>query len=340
MERDLHWVGWLWLVVVGFAAVALWRSAVLDIPFRDPGGRWLTGKLLATVEAFAVLVVIDAIWRSPRGARRPRNVAHTLRQRWPWRRLLLVASGLLAYHAVYFCYRQLKSWDVFNANQDELLDRADRWLFGGHSPAVLLQDLLGRHDATYVLLVIYESFTWVVLVSFVASVVFVDRLRDGFVCLASLIWVWILGVASYYLIPSLGPFHVRPQDFADLPRTLVTEHQELYMDQRAYLLAHPEAADAYAQVSAFASLHVAVLSVIVLMAWYYGLRRVAVALAVYLLATMVATVYLGWHFVLDDIAGVLIAVAAVALGRLTIYPRGWQAPPGLPIEAQSGRVTT
>ena len=36
-------------------------------------------------------------------------------------------------------------------------------------------------------------------------------------------------------------------------------------------------------------------------------------LAVYLVATMVATVYFGWHFVVDDIAGVLLALAGRAL---------------------------
>jgi membrane-associated phospholipid phosphatase len=45
-------------------------------------------------------------------------------------------------------------------------------------------------------------------------------------------------------------------------------------------------------------------------------------LAVYLAAVLVSTVYFGWHFVVDDIAGVLLACAAVLLGRFTVYPRG------------------
>ena len=43
-------------------------------------------------------------------------------------------------------------------------------------------------------------------------------------------------------------------------------------------------------------------------------------MCVYLAGTVVATVFLGWHFFVDDIAGVLIAVAAILLGHLTIYP--------------------
>ena len=74
-------------------------------------------------------------------------------------------------------------------------------------------------------------------------------------------------------------------------------------------------------MSAFASLHVAVTCLLLLMARYYGLRRTSYALGVFLAGTIVATVYLGWHFVVDDIAGVLIAVVGVALGRLMVQPR-------------------
>lgn len=56
------------------------------------------------------------------------------------------------------------------------------------------------------------------------------------------------------------------------------------------------------------------------MARYYGLRRTTWVLAIFLAGTIVATVYLGWHFVVDDIAGVLIALVAVALGRWMVQP--------------------
>ena len=33
---------------------------------------------------------------------------------------------------------------------------------------------------------------------------------------------------------------------------------------------------------------------------------------------MLATVYLGWHFAVDDVAGIAIAWVAVQLGKLTV----------------------
>ncbi len=65
---------------------------------------------------------------------------------------------------------------------------------------------------------------------------------------------------------------------------------------------------------------------ILLMARYYGLHRAATVLSVYVAATMVATIYLGWHFVVDLVGGVAIAYLAVALARWTVYPRGRTSP--------------
>ena len=315
-----RWLLRMWAIALAFGVVTLWRSSVVGIPVRDPGGEIFRTRIAITAGIFAVLALLDAVRRTPRGRRRPRPVLETLRRRWPVRRLLVAASALLVYHVVYASYHNLKSWDVLNAPRDHALTRVDQALFLGHSPAVLLHTALGEHWSAYVLVVVYESFPTLVSVAFVAAVVLVDRLPEGAVFLASAIWVWILGVATYYLVPSLGPFDDRPQDFAGLSHTIVTTTQATYLDQRAHLLADPSAHDAFAQVSAFASLHVGVTTVILLMAVYYRLQRTAVVLAGYLALTVVATVYLGWHFVVDDLAGLAIGVAAVGLGILTIYP--------------------
>ena len=131
-------------------------------------------------------------------------------------------------------------------------------------------------------------------------------------------WAWIIGVGSYYLIPSLGPFHAAPQEFSGLTRTSIQSTQATYVQQRDHLLAHPHASDAFAQISAFASLHCALTCLIWLMARYYGLRRLSRVLALFLVGTLLATVYLGWHFAVDDVAGLAIAWVAVQLGKLTV----------------------
>lgn len=319
MRSPAAWWWRLWAVVAAFAVVTVVRSYQVGIPLRDPHGAIFLTRVALSAAIFAALVAIDGVRRTT-GRRTARSVLGTVRARWTRRRLALAASLLLAYHVVYFCYHNLKSWDVFNQPRDHDLLAWDRWLFLGHSPAVLLHQVLGQHVAAYVLLVVYESFSTLVSIAFVAAVVLRDRLRDAAVFIASMVWVWILGVASYYAIPSLGPFWSAPGEFAGLPHTMVQDTQARYLGQRADLLAHPHASGSFAQVSAFASLHVGVTCVIVLMASYYGLRRTTRVLAVFLCATIVATVYLGWHFALDDVAGLAIAWVSVRLGRWVIDP--------------------
>lgn len=323
-EPDLRWVVRPWVVVAVFGAVTVVQSLRVGIPLRDPHGAILLSRIAISLGLLLGLSLLDGVVR---GRRSGRPTADVLRERWTGRRLALVLAGLGAYHLVYFCYHNLKSWDVFNAPRDRDLLRWDRALFGGHDPAVLLHDLLGRHVASYVLTDWYEAFGTLVLVAYVAPLVFCPRVRDGFVAIASALWVWILGTASYYAIPSLGPFDVAPENFAGLSRTLVQDTQARYLAQRAHLLAEPHAADAFAQVSAFASLHVGVTTLMLLMAHYYRQRVLTAALAVFLAGTVVATVYLGWHYVLDDVAGLVIAVVGVRLGRLLVYPP-WQREAG------------
>jgi hypothetical protein len=314
-----HWLraARLWAVVLAFFVVGVVRSVQVGVPFRDPHGAWLLSRLAWTAGIFVVLVVLNAVWR----AGRPfslRRIAAAIRTRWTPTRLALAWSALLTYHLTYFTYRNLKSWNDLRSPHDDLLEGWDRWLFFGHSPAVLLHDVLGQHVAAWVLMQWYESFGKLVMVAFPAAVVLAPRIRDAFAGIAAFVWVWILGTASYYLIPSLGPFHASPQDFAGLPHMSIQETQARYLQQRLDLIADPHAHDAYAQVAAFASLHVGVSAVIFGVAVWNRWRRTAVVLGIFTAGTAVATVYLGWHFAVDVPAGLALAALAWWLGPLTV----------------------
>jgi hypothetical protein len=320
-EPGSEW-GWMLRVValvVAFAIVAWARSRQVDVPFKDPHGKLFRAKLPDTAEFLLVAVVIDVVVRWLRGRRGGATLWSTVRTRWTPYRVAMILAGLVAYFVVYLCYRNLKSWDVFNTPKDDMLLRWDRWLFFGHSPAVLLHDLLGRDLAARLLTDLYESFSWLVTIALVAALAFTPTVRQAFVFVTAAMWAWILGVGSYYLIPSLGPFNAAPEEFAGLTRTSIQTTQEAYLAQRDHLLAHPHASDAFAQISAFASLHCALSCLVFLMARYYGLRLVSWAAGLFLLGTLIATVYLGWHFAVDDVAGVALAWVAVQLGKLTVF---------------------
>ena len=315
---------WIWRVaalVAVFAVIALLRSRQVDIPFKDPGGKLFRGKLTGTALYLLVLVAVDILVRWRRARPDGGSLWEVARSRWTPYRIVMIAGGLVAYFVVYLSYRNLKSWVVFRSPQDAMLQRWDRFLFFGHSPAVLLHDVLGQDVAARVLTALYESFSTIVTLALVASLAFAPTVRSSYVFIVSAMWAWILGVGSYYLIPSLGPFHEAPEEFAGLTRTSIQRTQEAYVAQRDHLLAHPHAGDAFAQISAFASLHCALTCLIWLMARYYGLRVLSWVAFAFLCCTLVATVYLGWHFAVDDVAGIAIAVASVWLGKLTVLGR-------------------
>ena len=315
------WIGSarLWAVVLVFVAVGVARSVQVDVPFRDPDGIWVRNRVFTTVMVSTALVLLDAVVRAR--PRTPAGVRDALRARWTWPRVALAVSALTAYHVTYWTYHNLKSWLAFLEPRDGMLQEWDLWLFNGHTPADLLHAALGEGVANYVLVGWYEVFGTVVFVAFPAAVLLARRASDALAGIAAFIWVWILGTASYYAIPSLGPFHEAPEDFEGLSRTIVQATQERFMADRAHMIAEPSAPDAFAQVAAFASLHVGVTVVVLGLAWWHRLRRTTIALAVFLAGTSVATVYVGWHFFVDDVAGLAIGLAAWWLGPRTVGAR-------------------
>ena len=125
----------------------------------------------------------------------------------------------------------------------------------------------------------------------------------------------MLGAASYFLLPSLGPIYYEPQAFAHLPHSEVTRLQDMLLDQRVEFLVHPTTATPQS-IAAFASLHISMSLTAALAAHLLGLgRRLKIALWTWLALTTLATVYLGWHYVLDDIAGLVIAAGALLVAR-------------------------
>jgi hypothetical protein len=317
--RGYGYLAGVWLTVLAFAVVAFFWSHHVDVGFKDPGGRMFRGKMTASLTGLVVALVADAAWRWFRTPAPDRSIRGTLRRRWTPERIALMVTGLTAYHLVYFCYRNLKSWDAFNTPRDDWLLDLDRRIFGD-SPAVLLHDLLGTHTAAYVLMVVYKSFTYLTASSVVIALVFSRDIRRGYVFLVAAMWTWILGTASYYLIPSLGPFASAPQEFAGLPHTSITNTWAEYLSQRQEFLADPTSPTSFVSISAFASLHTGFTALVCFMAFYYGHKWLGSAMAVYLVAIMVSTIYWGWHFTLDDLAGLLIAAVSVGIGHVLVRP--------------------
>jgi membrane-associated phospholipid phosphatase len=318
------------LIGVVTFAIMLVAANSLDLPVNDPDGSVLGSPLNLIAAVMALFIALDvvprAILRERREHTRFRPTAMALlRERWTWRRLGIVVAALLGFYLTYVGYRNLKSFLPF-ANDETLHDDAllelDRDMAFGNDPGTLMQDILGTGVAAHVLSFVYLAYLLLVPVSLGIAVVWQRKLHRGLWYVAAVNLSWILGVASYYVVPSLGPIFAEPELYSALPETGVSRLQEALVEHRAEVIADPNAAEGVQSIAGFASLHIAIVFAAALVAQLLGLKRwVRVTLWAFLGLTFLATIYFGWHYIVDDIAGVAIGALAVVLGAwMTGHP--------------------
>ena len=310
------------VVAIVTVLTALLATQAAGVPFRDPDHA--VARRLALVACLvALLVLLDIVVRACRRSRKlipsPAAMRSVRRERWTRRRAAAVAGALVGFYVTYLAYRNVKS-SVPLLRPGELLDRQladfDRSLFGGNDPADLLHALLGTGIAAEVLSVVYVAFFYAVPISLALALVFSPGLQGGIFYAIALSINWGLGAASYLLLPALGPIYAAPDGFADLPATEVSRLQGILLVQRLEFLRDPAAADVFQSIAAFGSLHVSIVFTAAVAAHMLGLgRRLRIGLWVLFALTAIATIYLGWHYVVDDVAGLVIGLTALALAR-------------------------
>ena len=309
------------IVAVFLVIVGLIATDAAEVPLRDPDH---VAALYFVLVGFgvALLVAIDIVVRAAHrtGTRRPSRAAlrSVRRERWTAARAVAAGTALASFYVSYMAYRNLKAivpllrpGDSF----DRPLADLDRALFAGHDPAALLHTALGVGIPTQILSTAYAAFIVFLPLSLAVALVFSRDIRAGLFYATALSVNWVLGAASYFLLPSLGPIYYEPQAFAHLPHSEVTRLQDMLLDQRVEFLIHPTTATPQS-IAAFASLHISMSLTAALAAHLLGLgRRLKIALWTWLALTTLATVYLGWHYVLDDVAGLVIAAGALLVAR-------------------------
>lgn len=312
-----------------FLGIAFAVSSHIGVPIRDPEGSLLGKRMISPVLLMVLFAMLDAVRRTwvmrQLGSREPflQLAVRSFIDRWWWKRLVLATVGFLCFAFTYLAYRNLKSFVslISYRSYDQEMLSIDRWLAFGHDPATLLQNVFGTGFAAHIFSYFYLIYIPLVPITVAAAIAFVDRMREAYVFVAAYMWNWILGTISYYAIPTLGPFASRPRLFAHLDPTNVTRLQESLERHRIDLHADNLGEDWVGGIAGFASLHVSVIVTAWLMARYYKQKTLSWIIVVYAVPTILATSYFGWHFLLDDIVGVVIGWLAVVLGRVTVYPK-------------------
>ncbi len=304
------------LVTATVAALTAW---FLDLPLRDPDG-FLGPTYVRLPVIVGLMLAIDVLPRSVLRARSltgvGRETVRVARERWPWHRLGPALVGLAAFYVTYVSYRNLKHHlPLLRPDHvDEELRELDRALTGGVDAAELLHDVLGTWASAHVLSWVYLAFLMFVPISLSFALVANGRSREGAWYVTALCLNWAIGTASYYMLPSMGPVYAEPAIFVDLPETGTSLLQNRLLVSRAYVLWDPHATERVQSIAAFASLHVSIVFTAALIAQLVLKSVVARALLwVFFMLTVISTIYFGWHYIVDDFAGLAIGGAAVAL---------------------------
>lgn len=311
--------------VMGVLAVVCSRE--LGYPLRDPEGllgpAWLRLPLLVGM-AFLVDVVPRSFYRT-----RGRLTGFTdaargvIREHWTRERLKLVTIGLIGFYITYVSYRNLKNFLPFIMSDDgeprkydRELHKMDEWLLFGNDLSTILHSALGTGISAHILSYIYVFFLPMVPISIVIWSVWSRNISYGYWFVTAQCLCWSLGTLSYYALPTLGPNFYYPSLYTDLPHTAVKDLQDALSDGRQAKLLDPFS-DGIQSVAGFASLHVAITVCVALVAHYtIQTRWLRIGLWTFAGLTVTATTYFGWHYIADDIAGLLIAVVSVYLAGL------------------------
>ena len=319
-------------VAVGGAAI--YYSQTLNVGLKDPEGflgpAYIRLPMIALL-IFAAGIVPQSIHRYGLKGFVP-GMATILRTEWNLRRVGHVATGMLAFYICYVSYRNLKSYlpelRQGDSGQQLLYDKEflqlDNFLFFGNVPAEVLHDLLGTTIMAQVLAVLYVLYLPIVPITVGAVLVLVRDYTVGAWYATAVSFNWVLGTISYYLLPTLGPAFYQPQSFYDLPENGASALQMSLVRGAFNFKEDPQGGAIYG-IAGFASLHVSVVFTAALFLHYAGAARWIRTIGwTYLGFTLLATIYLGWHYVADDIGGLLIGWAAVAIGAVVTGNAKWQ----------------
>ncbi len=317
-----RYFGWAWAAGLLMLLGTIWIAGTENLPIRDPDA-FIPGYLrmpLIVLAAILTDIVPRAVHRSGYRLKRvPAAWREVAAERWPRSHWTFALSGMAAWYLTYATFRNLKSFVPFvnQNNYDAELNSIDKAIFFGREPADLLHDLIGTGVTAQLMSAVYLVWIFLVPVSIAVALVWTRHNRAGSWYVTAVAFDWALGALLYLLVPTVGPIYSDPDEFTDLPHTYATWLSEKLLDDRVAVLADAWDSGTLQSIAAFASLHVGIMVTICLVAEFVGLARwIRVSAWVFLAATCVSTVYLGWHFFVDVLGGIVLGAIGVWLAAM------------------------
>jgi membrane-associated phospholipid phosphatase len=204
----------------------------------------------------------------------------------------------------------------------------DQALWLGHDPANVLHAVFGTTWMAEFFSAVYV--TWIVMVpaSIAIALIFTRHPAAGSWYVTAISLCWGLGAIGYFALPTLGPAYSKPGDFTDLKHTYTSTLIADLMADRTKVVptpygngvdmgGDPHTTHAVQTIAAFPSLHVGIMMTICLFLTLIAAARwMRIVAWAYLVLTVLATIYFGWHFSIDAIGGMVLGALAVYVAAL------------------------
>jgi hypothetical protein len=301
------------LTVIAFAAVAWLTRHDRIVAGQAPLGILafaitLTGQCLAGVAVRSVVALV----------RRQRGYFRIIRSAgWLTDTLRLIVFGAIAIYAYGWVKLVVPVYHPVLFDQE--LWQLDRTLFFGLSPNIFFLQLFA---GTPILRLVDWSYAYIFYVNITLAMAYFlsapsRRLRVAFTNGDTILW--LAGGWLYLLLPSLGPAYRFPETWfaqtASLQRTQAI--QGMLMRNYTQVLRAASGATGLDVkivygIGAFPSLHVGFLMFVYL--WMRRLwPRTSLVFAFFVFAILLGSVITGWHYLVDGLAGILLAILAYLL---------------------------
>jgi membrane-associated phospholipid phosphatase len=233
----------------------------------------------------------------------------------------------LPFLLLFFAYEVMRGFASKTGFQPHDLSVLERAVFFGHVPTLVLQAALYHPDRVgwLDLLGIFFYFMHFVLPLAMGFVFWLDSRSYYWRFAAALLVLAFLAFVTYLFFPSTPPWLQFPHEVHKISDETIAKLGVAYFISPVYRHLDP---NLYA---AFPSLHAAFPTLAAVYAWPRR-RRLALALAGWALCVWFSVVYLGEHYVVDALDGVVYVAAAVLLVELA----GRRLAAGHPRAAGSG----
>lgn len=273
---------------------------------RDYALPWLIKLVIIVIATFILYFVVMAV--TGQFAKARQEPIH-LKGFW-LNSLLLLAMAWVYTHIKAGVLLGTQSWDA-------TFYQWDCQLFAGHEPWVVVRNLIPAifgEALSVVYMLLYPMI--------VGSILWLTLIRRGSTANAltcAVVLNYYLGVLAYHLMPAYGPCYFIESGSSAGVSQLSHYIQNRLAETTALVQAAPGNATIlpWVYIAAFPSLHI---SLAMILYWYNRHSRASRWLfGSFAVLTAISTVYLGWHYVVDWLGGIVIAVAAIWLTSRLLF---------------------